>query len=749
MTIHHRLGKLLTVAAAAIAASAWGAQPQVHWQTLGNRTEPDGTRVYTQRFTVRTDRPFGRLAFNQFARRMRAVNPADTLIEIVPGYYCVASPRFAGVTDSVVVDIDTYGTLNFRSYGADGVHLTDADGSPVAVEFTRGDILADPSLWSLPGKDLMPYGDAVYDRNAALAGGRRPGVYDVVPSFKSVRLTGSTTGVPLKAIRYIDITDAPRPEWCRMTIADSVLTVEATKGFHDMAARRVLQAIGSRDRVPEAVIEDYPDFAYRGLMIDIARNYQTPAEMRRIIDIMARYGLNVLHFHFTDDEAWRLEIPGMPELTEVGGRRGYTTDETEYLAQIFTGDGNPDTPRTGKAWFTRDEFIDMLRYAADRGVTVLPEVESPGHARAAIKAMEKRVRSTGDDTYRLIDPADTSRYTSAQAFHDNAMNPAIPGPVLFMTHVASELAKMYAEAGLKMPALHIGGDEVANGAWTGSPLARSYMERHGITDERRLHLIFIRELVDRLSAMDIPVSGWQEIAVGHDDEFNTAVRPHTYSVNCWSTIGSKASVPIQSARAGYPTVLSNVDHFYLDMAYSNHPQELGLTWGGTVDEFDALSGYPARLCAVEPAYRPNIIGISGQVWAETMRSGADLEMMLLPKIMGMAERAWNADSTYSEADFNAVISTREMPVWAARGYNMHLRQPGVRIIDGHLHMNSPYPADSPLAPVIRYTLDGTEPTATSAIYTGPLDTGGKACNVRAALWAGPWRSLSTILYANQ
>ena len=107
MTIHHRLGKLLTVAAAAIAASAWGAQPQVHWQTLGNRTEPDGTRVYTQRFTVRTDRPFGRLAFNQFARRMRAVNPADTLIEIVPGYYCVASPRFAGVTDSVVVDIDT------------------------------------------------------------------------------------------------------------------------------------------------------------------------------------------------------------------------------------------------------------------------------------------------------------------------------------------------------------------------------------------------------------------------------------------------------------------------------------------------------------------------------------------------------------------------------------------------------------------------------------------------------------------
>lgn len=208
------------------------------------------------------------------------------------------------------------------------------------------------------------------------------------------------------------------------------------------------------------------------------------------------------------------------------------------------------------------------------------------------------------------------------------------------------------------------------------------------------------------------MSGWQEIALRHSDDYNERVRPSVYSVNCWSTLPhqGQGGVVTDIARAGYPVILSNVDHFYLDMTYSYHPYERGLCWGGTVDEFDALHGYPRRLC---PEAYESVKGVQGQVFAETIRSAGDLERMLLPKMLGLAERAANPDSTYSDARFNAVVE-RQMPRWAGEGYTFHLRLPGiVRQADGTLLMNSPYASGE-----IRYTLDGTNPTAASPLYDG-------------------------------
>lgn len=735
---------LVTLAAAASAAPIC-AETTVSWSTLGNGLGADQKPAYIQRFVIKGDIDFDRLAFNQFARRMRTVDPAFTLVEIVPGYYCIDSDKFRSGADSVVVDIETAGYLRSICYTPDGVHIV-RDGKAAPVTYTRADITADPAQWISPGgEDVMPYGPQIFERNRGLAAAAAD-FYDVIPSYKSVKLTGGKAA-PVTRVTTAAVPQGAPGAW-RAVIDGGELRVEAAEADLPLAMRR-LEALGLSDGriAPAAVITDRPDFPYRGLMIDIARNYQTPAQLGRILRLMARYGLNVLHFHFADDEAWRLEIPGMPELTEVGGRRGYTTDETEFMAQLFTGDGNPDNPAgSSNGYFTRAEFIAMLRTADSLGITVVPEIESPGHARAAIRAMEKRLRVTGDDTYRLIDPADTSVYTSAQSFHDNVMNPAIPGPVRFMTYLGAELQKMYREAGLEIPAIHIGGDEVAKGAWTGSPIARRYMDERGITDERQLHLIYVRELLDEYNRLGIPVSGWQEIAVGHDDEYNEAVRPHVFSVNCWSTLGKQNSVTSQSARAGYPTVLSNVDHFYLDMCYSPHPYERGLSWGGYVDEFDALAGYPRSLCPVDEESFRNVIGVSGQVFAETMRSPEMIESFLLPKMLGLAERGWNCDSTYSDARFNAVINTREVPYWQSEGYNFHLRQPGIALTDGKVVMNTSYPGS--LAPVIRYTTDGSEPTAASAVYTGPFDAAGMR-QVRAATFIGDKRSVTSILYTDK
>lgn len=234
----------------------------------------------------------------------------------------------------------------------------------------------------------------------------------------------------------------------------------------------------------EAVsIRDYPDLAYRGQMIDIARNFTAPENLKKLVDIFASYKLNVLHFHFCDDEAWRLEIPGLEELTAVGSRRGHTTDESQCLYPCYDGGYDPDAKTVGNGYYSREEFIDLLKYAAERHVRIVPEIESPGHARAAIVSMKARYNKyfetdPGKATeYMLSEPEDTSRYVSVQYYTDNVMNVALPSTYRFMEKVIQELNAMYQEAGLSLFTVHLGGDEVPRGVWMGSPKCQELMKK--------------------------------------------------------------------------------------------------------------------------------------------------------------------------------------------------------------------------------------------------------------------------------
>jgi hexosaminidase len=167
-------------------------------------------------------------------------------------------------------------------------------------------------------------------------------------------------------------------------------------------------------RLEAMSIQDYPDLLYRGQMLDIARNYTTVDHLKKLIDILSSYKLNVLQFHFSDDEGWRLEIPGLEELTAIGSRRGHTTDEKDWLYPAYDGGYDPYAATSGNGYYTREEFIDLLRYAAERHVQVIPEIESPGHARAAIVAMNVRYKKYIDTDpekakeYLLSDLQDTS-----------------------------------------------------------------------------------------------------------------------------------------------------------------------------------------------------------------------------------------------------------------------------------------------------------------------------------------------------
>ena len=531
----------------------------------------------------------------------------------------------------------------------------------------------------------------------------------------------------------------------------------------------------------EAVsIRDYPDLAYRGQMIDIARNFTAPENLKKLVDIFASYKLNVLHFHFCDDEAWRLEIPGLEELTAVGSRRGHTTDESQCLYPCYDGGYAPDAKTVGNGYYSREEFIDLLKYAAERHVRIVPEIESPGHARAAIVSMKARYNKyfetdPGKATeYILSEPEDTSRYVSVQYYTDNVMNVALPSTYRFMEKVIQELNAMYQEAGLSLSTVHLGGDEVPRGVWMGSPKCQELMKEKGMTKAHDLSEYFITQMADVMQKNGLKFSGWQEVALGHTEEAHQQLRGQAAGVYCWNTVPGSDEVVYQTANNGYPVILCNVGNFYMDMAYNGHPDERGLDWGGYVDESVSFSMLPFsiyRSLRVDMAGNPidlnnaekgktalteigkkHIMGVQGQLFAETIRSFDGVEYLLFPKILGLAERGWNAHPVWENLSgvreqqaFNQAlalyyekISKSEMPYWAKHGINFRLPQPGLLVKDGNLYANVAIDGAE-----IRYTTDGSEPTAQSTLWKEPVKCGSLV--VKAKTFYQGKESLTIIL----
>jgi hexosaminidase len=351
--------------------------------------------------------------------------------------------------------------------------------------------------------------------------------------------------------------------------------------------------------------------------------------------------------------------------------------------------------------------------------------------------------------FLLDDFDDRSVYNSAQDYDDNVMNVALPSTYRFMDKVVGEIAAMYAEAGLPFDVVHIGGDEVPRGSWAGSPVAQKFMDENNIPDATALGEYYILKVNELLKARGIKMAGWQELVEGRSEALRAAIKDNLGYVNAWSTNGAQAEVAYTLANMGFPVVLSNVGNFYMDLAYSDHPDERGLGWGGYVDDQRAFSAQPWNIYASvwrddrgrrvdNPAAgeglvkltaegAKKILGLQGQLWAETIRSFDQTTYLLFPKMLGMLERAWNSrpawDGTAATADgfladysrFVAVTDGREMPWLASQGIAFRLPPPGVVIEGGILLANSPVAGAE-----IRYTLDGSTPTSTSTLWTQPV-----------------------------
>ena len=396
--------------------------------------------------------------------------------------------------------------------------------------------------------------------------------------------------------------------WYRITIGeDAEPTVEADDEDGAFYAQVTLNQL-PRPMQP-TTIEDWPDLPYRGFMLDVVRDFRTVDEVLQILDLMASWKLNTLHFHLADDESWCLEIKELPELTEYGAHHvlpDWNLQETTALKPTANGKiGNV-------TYYTSEEYQQILRYAWERRIAVIPEFDTPGHSRASIKAMQAYERRTGDSSYRLQDPADTSHYWSAQDFTDNVLSVDLPSVYRFYGVVFDEVIRLHQEAGVPLKAIHIGGDEVPNGAWAGR-------DRHEMKE------IFINGMLGLAEERDILMAGWEDIARDLEPATSERLKRTLYFINIWNSDGIE----------GFPVVLSPAAYTYLDLAYDDSRDEIGLSWAGYLDEHKTYTLRPNQ-------YKGDIIGVQAQLWSSQLRSFDDALYQMIPKIYGTVERAWNA-----------------------------------------------------------------------------------------------------------
>lgn len=538
----------------------------------------------------------------------------------------------------------------------------------------------------------------------------------------------------------------------------------------------LLQRDGERWIIPKTNIRDKPRFPYRGIQVDVSRNFHPKETIMKLLDAMGTYKLNKLHFHLSDDDGWRLEIPGMEELTQIGAKRCHDVTGKECLLPQH-GSG-PYNTTSGSGFYTIDHYKEILVYAQKRHIQVIPEFDVPGHARAAVKAMEvrfhrfNRLDPEGAEEFLLTEWDDKSRYRTAQSYNDGVVNVCLQSTFNFLQHVFSAVKEMHQQI-QPLDTVHIGGDEIAEGAWKHSPACETLKKTLNMTD---LKFYFVKRLIHMLDERNLAAGVWEDgiiprdiyayklasLKPDHDKSDatcgNTTCQNRDILAYAWNNIWQfgRASRAITLANSGYKVVMAQATHLYFDHPYEPDPEERGLYWAtryintrkvfgfipmhlmmnADVDILgESLENAPAQTFGCQNkdtcvlTSPQNIIGLEANIWTETIRSRDQLESMAFPRVLALAERAWhkapwedilekNERTTKLEADwikFSNSLGYKELRRLDTMGIKYRIPPPGAIIEKNVLQVNLLYPNM-----VVQYSLDSGKtwvgiPTTQSAV----------------------------------
>ncbi|MDR6625891.1 family 20 glycosylhydrolase [Caulobacter segnis] len=465
-------------------------------------------------------------------------------------------------------------------------------------------------------------------------------------------------------------------------------------------------AFGKPVKVPALTVRDQPRFGWRGIMVDVARHFQPVDAIKLLIDAMAAHKMNTLHMHLSDDQGWRLEIKRYPKLTEIGAWRAPPT----------AGEAPSATPYGG--FYTQDQIRDLVAYAKERAVTIVPEIDMPGHAQAAV-ASYPEIGVFGDRPPVAVD-------WGINPYLFDVDQPSLT----FIEGVLDEVMALFPST-----YIHVGGDEAIKDQWQSSPAVQARMKELGLKNEHEMQSWFIEHLGKYLAAHGRRLIGWDEILEGG--------LPASASVMSWR--GEQGA--IDAANQGHDVVLSPAPTLYLDSLQSDRADEPpGRLSIMTLKDVYAYEPMPK---GIAPDKASHVLGAQGNAWSEYLVTPAQVRHAIFPRLDAIAEMTWSPKERRDWESFLGRLDIQRLR-YARQGINAADSAFAVnfKLDDGRgaaLRTGKAVVSLSTQTSFgqIRYTLDGKAPTARSPLYAKPLSVpvGG---SVRAAAFTADGRATATL-----
>ena len=405
--------------------------------------------------------------------------------------------------------------------------------------------------------------------------------------------------------------------------------------------RQMLPAVTSTApaTIETVTIADEPRFGWRGFMLDEGRHIFGKDEVKRVLDIMAMYKLNRFHWHLTEDQGWRIEIKKYPKLTEVGATRKSKTLGWRQM--------EPDT-LTYSGFYTQDDIKEIVKYAKDRFIEIVPEIDIPGHTQAAVAAYPELL---------ACDPENPHEVWLMQGVSRDVMNVANPAAVQMAKDIIDELEPLF-----PFGYLHLGGDECPTDKWENNAACKALLDSIGSTNYRDLQLDFYRKLTDHIAAKPADKQRklifWNEVLHG-----NTDMLPQDFTIMAW--VGADAAAK-EAAKRGLTTILTPQIPYYINRKQSPLSGE-PLSQGSGTETLEAVYNY-VPMKDVPAELTGKYMGVQGNFWSEYVITPEFLEYLMLPRLAAIAEAGWTPQAKRSYDDFHKRIRTHE-DIYRANDWN--------------------------------------------------------------------------------